>query len=373
LISDHYSPPSQPQHIACDLEFSVILQDAKSSKIWILSNACPTERREMASFRQRAGKWQARVTIKGFPTATRSFDSKANAQRWSRELESAMDRGIYQNQVQANNMMFREVMQRYLEEVTPSKRGVRRESENIRFMQRSKMASYSMSKLTPAVIADYRDQRLKTVSAGTIIRELCIISSILNHARREWSLAITNPCALVRKAATPAGRSRVLKPEEEALLLDELQPRVRRSPWMVPLVSLALETAMRRGELLTLKWEHIDLQAQTALLPMTKNGTARTVPLSRKAVLILAALPASETGQIFPISPMTMHNCFKHACKRAGIGDLHFHDLRHTATSRLAEKLPNVIELAAVTGHQTIQMLKQYYHPNAVALAQKLG
>lgn len=327
----------------------------------------------MASFRQRAGKWQARVTVKGFPTEARSFESRADAQRWAREIESAMDRGAYQNQVQANNLVFREVMQRYLEEVTPGKRGARRESENIEFMQRSKMASYSMSKLTPAVIADYRDQRLKTVSAGTIIRELCILSSIINHARREWSLAITNPCALVRKPATPVGRCRILKPEEEALLLDELQPRGRRSPWMAPLVSLALETAMRRGELLALKWEHIDLQAQTALLPMTKNGKARTVPLSRKAVSILAALPPRENGQIFPISPMTMHNCFRHACARAKIGDLHFHDLRHMATSRLAQKLPNVIELAAVTGHQTIQMLKRYYHPNAVALAQKLG
>jgi integrase len=142
---------------------------------------------------------------------------------------------------------------------------------------------------------------------------------------------------------------------------------------MVPLVKLALETAMRRGELLALQWEHIDLSVQTALLPMTKNGTARVVPLSKKAVAVLAELPRRGDGPVFPISHMTMHNCFRDACKRASINNLHFHDLRHTATSRLAEKLPNVIELASVTGHQTIQMLKRYYHPNAEALAQKLG
>lgn len=89
----------------------------------------------MASFGQRAGKWQARITIKRIRTATRSIDAKADAQRWARELELAMDRGIYQNQVQADNMMFREVMQRYLEEVTPSERGARRESENHQTIQ----------------------------------------------------------------------------------------------------------------------------------------------------------------------------------------------------------------------------------------------
>lgn len=327
----------------------------------------------MASFRQRAGKWQARVSVKGFPTETRSFNTKSDAQRWSRELEYAMDCGVYKNQAQADDLLFRDVMQRYLEEVTPTKRSAKRETEGIQFMQRSKMASYSMAKLTPTAIADYRDLRLKTVSAGTIIREICILSSMINHARREWSLAIANPCALIRKPATPIGRNRVLKADEEALLLDELKPRGRRSPWMVPLVTLALETAMRRGELLALRWEHIDLSAQTALLPMTKNGTARVVPLSRKAVAVLAELPRLEEGLVFPISHMTMHNCFRDARERAGIKNLHFHDLRHTATSRLAEKLPNVIELASVTGHQTIQMLKRYYHPNAEALAQKLG
>jgi integrase len=79
-----------------------------------------------------------------------------------------------------------------------------------------------------------------------------------------------------------------------------------------------------------------------------------------------------ECGVVFPISYMTLNNCFVHARQRAGIKNLHFHDLRHTATTRLAEKLPNLIELAAVTGHQTIQMLKRYYHPKAEALALKL-
>jgi integrase len=250
---------------------------------------------------------------------------------------------------------------------------VEREQYTIQFLLRHKIAAYSMDKITPSVVASFRDERLKSVSAGTIIRDLSILSSIITHARREWGLPTPNPCALVRKPTTPQGRSRLLTADEEAALLHELRPIKRRSPWMVPLVSLALETAMRRGELLALRWEHVNLSAQTAYLPITKNGTSRVVPLSKKAVAILDSLPRHDSGTVFPLSYMVVNNCFVAACERAGIVDLHFHDLRHTATSRLAERLPNVIELASVTGHQTIQMLKRYYHPKAEVLAQKLG
>jgi integrase len=328
----------------------------------------------MASIRQRSGVWQARVRRKGYPEEVNSFKSKAEAQMWARSVESSMDQGVHQNTHQARDLLLADILRRYMQEVTPSKRGAKRESEGIQFMLRQKIAAYSMANLTPTVVAGYRDERLKTVAAGTIIRELSILSGIITHARKEWGLPTPNPCALVRKPPTPRGRSRLLTATEETKLLDELQPVRRRSPWMVPLVKLALETAMRRGELLAMRWENLNFTAQTALLPITKNGSARVVPLSKKAVAILEELSEGGSGGcVFPISHMTMHNCFVDACRRAGIVDLRFHDLRHTATGRLAEKLPNVIELASVTGHQTIQMLKRYYHPSAEAMARKLG
>lgn len=211
------------------------------------------------------------------------------------------------------------------------------------------------------------------VGAGAVIRDLSLLSSVINHARREWGATVNNPCLLVKKPPTPPGRSRLLAPDEEARLLHTLSPTGRRSPWMVPLVQLALEMAMRRGELLALKWENINLDSQTAYLPTTKNGTPRLVPLSSKAIKVLVTLPRLPTGFVFGISAQTMEAAFQRARTRAGIANLHFHDLRHTATSRMADKLPNVIELAAVTGHRTIQMLKRYYHPSATALAKKLG
>lgn len=327
----------------------------------------------MASIRERSGVWQVRVRRKGYPDEVRSFSQKTEAQVWARSIEAAMDKGVHQTTHSARNVLLSDLLQRYRDEVSPSKRSRLREQQTIQFMLRHKMAAYSMEKLTPAVVASYRDERLKTVAPATIIRELSILSSVISHARKEWGLPTPNPCALVRKPASPQGRSRLLTADEETRLIAELQPVRRRSPWMVPLVLLALETAMRRGELLSLQWKNLNLSAQTAHLPMTKNGTARIVPLSKRAVAILSALPVSTTGSVFPLSYMVVNNCFVAACKRAEIVDLHFHDLRHSATSRLAEKLPNVIELASVTGHQTIQMLKRYYHPKPEALALKLG
>lgn len=328
----------------------------------------------MASIRQRSGVWQARVRRKGYPDEVSSFKTKTEAHVWARNVESEMDQGSHQSLLQAKDILLAEILKRYMVEVTPSKRGAKREAEGIQFMLRQKFAAHSMVNLTPSVVAGYRDERLRTVAAGTIIRELSILSGIITHARKEWGLPTQNPCALVRKPPTPRGRARLLSTDEEFQLLDELRPIRRRSPWMVPLVMLALETAMRRGELLAMRWENVNLAAQTARLPITKNGSERVVPLSKKAVAVLEALPSrSSAGPVFPISHMTMHNCFVDACRRAKIVDLRFHDLRHTATSRLAEKLPNLIELASVTGHQTIQMLKRYYHPTAEAMAQKLG
>jgi integrase len=327
----------------------------------------------MASIRQRSGKWQARVNRTGFPAEVRSFETRGAAQRWARTIEAAMDRGAHQSPAKANEVLLRDILERYMLEVSPSKRGHLDEVIRIRFLQRAKIAGYSLSKLSPEIVAGFRDARLRKVGAGAVIRDLSLLSSVINHARREWGVTAGNPCALVRKPPTPAGRSRVLSVEEEVRLAIALEPKGWRNSWMLPLVKLALETAMRRGELLALQWRNIDLARQTAYLPTSKSGKPRTVPLSMGAVALLASLPKTDADIVFPIAAQTMEAAFKRARVRADLADLRFHDLRHTATSRMAHKLPNVIELASVTGHQTIQMLKRYYHPSAEALAQKLG
>jgi integrase len=230
-----------------------------------------------------------------------------------------------------------------------------------------------MVNLSAARIAAFRDERLKQVSAGTVIRELAYLSAIINHARREWGINVPNPVQMVRKPSSPPARARVLSEEEVSRLLHALEPTGRRSHWTKPAVQLALATAMRRGELLSLRWEHVDLQSRTTFLPDTKNGDSRTVPLSSSALEILARLPRHISGHVFPVKAFTLDAAFKRGLARAGLDGLRFHDLRRTAITRMAEKLPNLIELAAVSGHKSLMVLKQYYRPSASGLAQKLG
>lgn len=327
----------------------------------------------MASIRQRSGTWQARVSRNGYPAEVRSFATRRDAQEWARQVEAAMDSGGFRSRSAADKMLLSDALQRYSEQVSPAKRGYVDEVIRIKALKRARMAAYSMEKLRPEVVAAFRDDRLKLVGAGAVIRDLSLLSSVINHARREWGVTIDNPCLLVKKPPTPLGRNRVLSTAEESRLLHAIAPIGRRNAEMLPLVKLALQTGMRRGELLALRWEHVDLQARTAYLASSKNGLPRLVPLSSAAVAVLASMPKAPGGQVFTISAQTTAAAFLRAATRASVLGLRFHDLRHTAISRMADKLPNVIELAAVTGHRSIQMLRRYYHPNAEALAKKLG
>ena len=326
----------------------------------------------MASIRKRGSTWQVRVNRKGFPGESASFGTKAEAQEWARVTEAAMDRGAFRSPRPMQDMLFGELLARYREEVSPLKRGGADEAIRLRAMERSRIAQLSLANVSPQAIASFRDARLGTCKADTVIRDLAVLSSIFSHARREWQLPIDNPVAQVRKPQASLGRSRVLSSEEETRLLSHAEATGRRNPLIQPLLILATETAMRRGELLALRWSHVDLDRRVAYLPLTKNGRDRWVPLSSRAVAALRALEKTE-GHVFPWAPAAIHKAFKRLCARAGMNDLRFHDLRHTATTRLAVKLPNVIELAAVTGHQSLQMLKRYYHPTAEALATKIG
>jgi integrase len=327
----------------------------------------------MASFRHRGNTWQARVARNGFPPEVKTFATRQDAERWARSVETEMDQGSFISRDEAEATTLKSIIERYIADVCPSKRGGSDEAIRLRKTCRMKLAKLSMAALTPKIIAAYRDERLTQVMPGTVIRELAYLSSIINHARREWGIHIANPVESVRRPPAPQGRNRVLSADEEVQLLAALVPAGRRNPLLRPATILSLETAMRRGELLQLRWTNINFLDQTAYLPMTKNGTARVVPLSKKAIQLLRELPRDIDERVFPIKAETVHAAFRKACNRARITDFRWHDLRHTAITRLAEKLPNLIELAAVSGHQSLAMLKKYYHPSASDLARKLG
>lgn len=351
----------------------------------------------MASIRKRNDKWQVRIRIKGFEPLEMSFSTHADADAWGKITEAEMLRGAYIKRSDAERTTLYAALDRYERELTPSKRGAAVELLRIKAWKANRLATKSLASLRSVDFARYRDERLKKVAPATVCRELDLVGNLFNVARREWGLeGLQNPVEAIRRPSVNNARDRVFREGEEALLIQALEDHAAqsgrkyrhgtRNVWVKPLVMLALETAMRRGELLALDWENIRLHDRVAYLPLTKNGSSRSVPLSSKAVAILKALPRTLHGPVFPITANALKLAFARAVTRARrlyiesggtdarvLVDLHFHDLRHIAISRLAEKLPNVIELAAVSGHRDVRMLNRYYHVRAEDLAAKLG
>src|SRR5882672_8797797 len=248
----------------------------------------------MATIRKLRGRWQAQVRRRGVAPRAKSFDTKADAQRWAQDLEAEANRsGWVADTRLAEKTTLRELLTRYCAEVTPGKRGAVSEASRINSILRCPMSHRTLARLTSADVASYRDERLKSVAAATVVRELNTVSHAIEIATREWGLWLPrNPVKLVRRPPVPRGRTRRFKEGEEEALLSACDRG--RTPLMKPLIILAIETAMRRGELLDLLWEHVDLKRGVAHLPLTKNGDSRDVPLSRRAIETLRQLRTNE-------------------------------------------------------------------------------
>ncbi len=327
----------------------------------------------MATIRKRGElQWQAIVKRDGI-CKSKTFLHRADAEKWSRMIEVEIDRGVFVDRTETERNTLHDILTRYRDEVTPEHKGATVEALRINCIMRDKfLVNNKLAALNSKLLAEWRDYRLKTVTGSTVNRELNILSAVINHARKNWGVHIDNPIELITRPKHEKARERRLEPDEEKKLISELGLSTR-NPWIAPLVTFALETAMRRGELLDLRWEFVDLKKRVARLIDTKNGESRNVPLSSRAIAVLEHLPRSIDDRVFPTTEDALKKAFSRTCERAGIEDFHFHDLRHEATSRLAEKLPNLIELASVTGHKDLRMLKRYYHPRAEDLARKLG
>ncbi len=342
----------------------------------------------MPSIRSRGPyQWEARVRVKGQPTVCKTFTVKADAERWARQIQAELERGTYLPRRTAEVTTIADLAKKFELDYAPHHyRGSAWKFKLARV--REKLGKYTLASLTPREIAEYRDQRLSEpdsrykkdldtaprVSPATARGEIDLLSKLLGYAQKELGITLPNgnPVLGVRKPGNSKGRERRLSPQERTALLEECGKSQNR--WLRPAVELALETAMRQGELLALRWEHVDLRAGVAVLPMTKNGESRAVPLTKTAIATLKALPRSLKGVVLPTDRMTLHKAYARACARAGCEDLTFHDLRHEALSTLAELGQfNVLELAAISGHKDPRMLKRYTHLDAGKLAERIN
>jgi integrase len=215
----------------------------------------------------------------------------------------------------------------------------------------------SLASINKSDIDRYVTMRCGKVSPSTVRREATILKYMLRKAV-DWEIIPLNPALGVEAPPAAPGRVRYLQPTEFRALLNECPD------WLCPIVELAVFTGMRRGEILSLHYLNIDLSHGCILLPQTKNGEGRILPLNKSAMQVLASLPPGKpTNLLFPdIKPDKVTVAFKRACRRAGIQDFRFHDLRHTTGSWLAMSGKDIYTIAKILGHKDLRMSARYAH-----------
>ena len=324
----------------------------------------------MATINKRpSGKWQATVRYQG-RSSSKSFTKRVDAIKWAREAELQAERGMITQRKggMSDKCTLSFALAKYRDTVAPTHRSGDREQRCIDAMLKhhQRFTRLRLDTLTVADVSKWRDERLQKVAASTVVRELTLLQGAVGHA---LDAGAVNVVQQVKRPRVDDRRERRLQAGEWQRLMQACDQD--RNKLLRPLLVLAVETAMRRGELLTMQWRHVDLQRCTALLPKTKNGHARTVPLSPVAVDFLSALSRND-DHVFPLSGDCVRQGFERLRRRAQVQDLRFHDLRHEAVSRLVERGLSLIEVQQVSGHRTLQMLQRYVHLQTADIVAKL-
>ena len=314
----------------------------------------------MATIRLRNSKYQVLVRSNGISTS-KTFTKKSDAQKWAKYTEVAIESGQYKRDLP---LTVKEALATYkAKRIYADKRSHPHVNNAIKGL-----GSIRVDLLNSHHLVQYRNMRIATHSPQTVKHELSMVCRALKWMRDEEGYEqIKIPT--IKMPKLPRGRDRRLSTDE----LNGLLIALKSTPQVQSIIELAIETGMRRSELINLDWSYINLKSKTLHIPKTKTNIPRTIPLTRKALQMLSKLPRSINGQVFNIKADSVSHAFRRACKRIGIEDLRFHDLRHEAISRFFEMGLNVMEVASISGHRDLKMLQRYTHLRAEDLAKKLG
>lgn len=323
----------------------------------------------MATFRKIKNRWRAEVRLKGICKSKR-FDTKSEAREWAAGIESTIT-----NKLEGTAHLVREAFGRYATEVSVDKKGAKWEIVRLNLLSKYDLADVSFAQLAASDLAEWRDRRLMKVSGATVNRELNLISSVFERARKEWGWCVSNPVRDITRPKKPRPRDRRISDDEMqrvlyALGYDENERATTCQQLTGVLFLFGVETAMRLGEMVALKWCDIHLSQRYVSIFDSKNSDRRDVPLSVRAVELLKRLDQAEEGP-FPVNSGSASTLFRRAVRNAEIENLRFHDSRHEALTRLARKL-DVLDLARMVGHRDLRSLMIYYNPTASEIASRL-
>jgi integrase len=342
---------------------------------------------------RKRGEFSFEVSIRkvGQENFSKTFNTMADARRFERQVLVEIDQGVFKRPDESSKKTLYEILERYEVEVSQSKKSWESEYYKIKFFKSHRLAKLTMANIKPSDFATLRDDLSKSgKSNATVNKFLALISHVFTVCQKDWGFELDNPVLKIRKLKEDNARSRRLEKDEyEYLLKASKESNLIDLPI---LIQLAVETAMRQGELLLTEWKFINLKDRVLILPkkVTKNGSERHVPLSTVACKIIGSIPRQLKSQKLFHGILRRHlsHQFKLACNRGKelylqdhgnvdsefLTNLVFHDLRHEAASRLFEMGKfDIMEVASITGHRTLGMLKRYTHLKAKDLARKLA
>ena len=343
-----------------------------------------------------SGTWKALVRKKGYPAAIKTFRLKRDAEDWGRRAEDEMVRGLFIQRAPSERTIFSAAMERYLNEVTPTKRPSTQVTEKGRSLPLlAFFGKYSLASITPELVAKYRDYRLSGEdrlkdgkphprAPNTVRIEMALLGHLFTVAIKEWGIGFaSNPMLSVRRPAPGPGRNRRFVNDEEERLKAVIDSH--SNPMLKWIVDLAIETGMRSSEIATLKLDQVDIKRQIVHLLETKNTTPRTVPMSKRATETMSMAMKNpvrpktthliffgEAGKDGKIRPYNFNKVWGEKRTAAGLANFHFHDMRHEAVSRFVERGFSDQEVSAISGHKSMQMLKKYTHLRAEDLVSRL-
>lgn len=305
---------------------------------------------------------------------SKTFARKLEAQEWAAQVERELEQG---NGKIREHRTLREVCEDYAREVSPTKRGCAKERLRLRALAKDHIADIEIGSLGTSALGEWRDRRLAAVSSGSVLRDITLLSSVLEYARRERGLIDANPVRDLRKPPTPKPRTRLPTDEEVericlALGYDPDGQCKTKSAQVAIAFMLAIETAMRSGELCSLTWDRVATGRRVATIEKTKNGHARQVPLSTRALELIEQLRGLHPVRVFTVDSATRDVLFRRARDACGIVGLTFHDSRALALTRLS-KILDPYQLARVAGHRSLEQIMTYYRESAEDIAKKLS
>lgn len=332
----------------------------------------------MASITKRGNYWRAQIRLKGNESHSRTFDTKAAAEKWARITEAEMDKGLFYDRTEAEKTTLLEALDRYESEVISRKQYPGQELQRVRHWRNQPLSLRFIATLRGVDFAKYRDARLATGRATATVRhELQVISHLFETARKEWGMeGLLNPLKNIRKPSGSKERDRRLQAGEYDTIRAALASS--ENPYVLPAFELAIETSLRQGMLFELRWDWVDLTARVIRIPVVyrqkaNKGVPVALPLSSHAISVLRAMPRALSGKVLDCTANAVSTIWKRRMKDLKIENLRWHDLRHEAASRFFEKGLHPMQVASITGPKNLNMLRRYTHLKAEDLAVMLG